>query len=258
MATSGVFTFGMTIDELVAEGAERAELEPSTMAGPQIVSVMRSVNLALIEFENRGHSLYRRDGFSVALSNNMRGYRLPLGTIDVISGVIRNSDNDDRNILKISRSDYEHNAAKDTKAQPYSFFVSFDVTDAAYLTSISSDLTDPTELSTAYDPTAAAGQPILVLFPCPDADSTYTFVGTRLRQHQKAGQLDEHVDLNHQWYDAICANIAMRLADKYKPEIYDRKKAQALEAFTLAKMETGSRAPVTIVHNYRPSRRRRF
>jgi hypothetical protein len=239
MASSGTYTFSLTIDDLINEGCERAGVEPGSLASQQLIGVIRSINLALIEFENMGQSIYRLDSFDISLLNNIRGYQLPDGTIDVIDGYIRDSNNDDRKLARISRSDYFEYPAKDTKSEPYSFFVSYDVSDTAYTTSISSDLTEPSELDAAFTPNAAAAQPILVFYPCPNQDSEWVFVGNRIRTHQDASSMNQHVDLNRQWYDAICANVAQRIAEKHNQGLFDQKKLLAIEAKNSARLETG-------------------
>ena len=258
MATSGSYDFSLTLDELMAEGCERAGVGSSGLGSHQIVSLTRSINLALIDFENMGHTLYRRDRFSQALSNDIRGYRLPEGTIDVLDGSIRNASDEDRKIRRMNASEYTQLPSKETKAEPYSFYVSFDITDTSLLASISSGLTDPSALSAAYSPSAAAGEPILVLYPCPDADSTYSFVGTRLRTHQNAGNLDDEVDINRQWFDAMCQEIAARAAQKYNRSEYAAARVEAEALKKKAKEETGSRSDLILVHSARPSRTRRY
>lgn len=112
------------LPDLFEEAFERAGLEMST--GYDLRTGRRSLNLLMLEWQNRGLNLFTIDQGTLALTAGTATYNMPSDTIDLIEGSLRTgtgTDQLDRNIERISVSHYAQLSNKNTQGKPSQMFV---------------------------------------------------------------------------------------------------------------------------------------
>ena len=112
------------LPDLFEEAFERAGLEMST--GYDLRTGRRSLNLLMLEWQNRGLNLFTIDQGTLNLTAGTATYNMPSDTIDLIEGSLRTgtgTDQLDRNIERISVSHYAQLSNKNTQGKPSQMFV---------------------------------------------------------------------------------------------------------------------------------------
>ena len=112
------------LPDLFEEAFERAGLELNT--GYDLRTARRSLNLMLLEWQNRGLNLFTIDQGTLSLTEGTASYDMPSDTIDLIEHHIRTgSDTNqiDTNVERISVSTYANQANKNTQGKPTQVFV---------------------------------------------------------------------------------------------------------------------------------------
>jgi len=109
MTTSGSTAFNLEFSELAEEAWERAGRE--MRSGYDLRTARRSMNLMTIEWANRGLNMWTIETGTIALTQGLNTYALPLDTIDLLDHVIRTQPNvsstqADLSITRISVSTY--------------------------------------------------------------------------------------------------------------------------------------------------------
>lgn len=90
--------------------------------------------------------------------------------------------------------------------------------------------------------------PTVTMWYVPDDNGPYAFFYYRVRQIQDAStQNGETPDIPYRFLDAICADMARRLARKYAPALVAELKAEADEAWAFATNEDRERVQIFIV-----------
>ncbi|MEI6881876.1 MAG: hypothetical protein WCK82_11185 [Bacteroidota bacterium] len=109
MTTSGTTGFAPDFTEIAEEAWERAGRE--MRSGYDLRTARRSMNLMLIEWQNRGINMWTIDQGTITLTAGLPTYALPLDTIDLLDHVIRTGQNvsstqADLGVARISVSTY--------------------------------------------------------------------------------------------------------------------------------------------------------
>ena len=120
MATSGttVFDKNFSIDEVIEEAYERIGQQP--MAGQEMKSARRSLNIMFQEWANRGLHYWEVKNNSITLVNGQSVYTMfrstsdgtssataVYGVDDILEASYRNSSSVDFPLTKINRSEYQ-------------------------------------------------------------------------------------------------------------------------------------------------------
>ena len=105
MASSGTFTWGPTVHELIDEAAERARIDPGTLTVAQQFSARRSMNATLQRWATERPKLRFIDNLSLPLVINTENYNLPAQVQDVLFAVLRRDDFDIP-MTSLDREDY--------------------------------------------------------------------------------------------------------------------------------------------------------
>ena len=119
MATSGTYTFRPDVEEIIAESFERVGMDAQNMTGYQAIAARRSLNLLFSEFANRGINYWAVQNNTLALTQGTTTYTLPVGTIDLIDVVIRETvggAQSDTVLPRVSISDYNQIPNKTTRS----------------------------------------------------------------------------------------------------------------------------------------------
>lgn len=221
MATSGTTNFNLDIADLITEAYERCGIQ--VQAGYNLRTARRSLDLLFADWANRGLNLWTIEQRTLSLTTGVNTYNLPLDTVDVLSAVVRFSNqgvNTDITIDRISRAEYLHTPVKSQQARPAQYYVERTI------------------------------QPKLYLYPTPDPSTTYTFVYYAIRRIQDAGDYTNTPDVNFRFLPCLAAGLAYYLALKKAPERVTFLKQLYEEEFARAAAEDRERASVYLVPDF--------
>jgi hypothetical protein len=194
---SGTTSFLPDLNEIVEEAFERCGAE--LRSGYDMRTAIRSLNLLLMEWANRGINLWTLDTGSITLVYNTGTYNLPLDTVDLLDHVVRTgatTNQTDINITRISSSTYLSIPNKNATGRPIQVWINR-----------LSGQTSSSGSTTAYAPT-------ITVWPLPDNSNTYTFVYTRLRRMQDAGTGVNAQDVPFRMWPALISGLAYYLSFK--------------------------------------------
>jgi hypothetical protein len=141
------------LPEIFEEAFERAGLEMKS--GYDLKTARRSLNLLLLEWQNRGLNLFTVDAGTLSLTSGTATYTMPTDTIDLIEHQIRTgtgTNQIDYNVERISVSTYAQQSSKNIQGRPSQIFVE-----------------------------RLATETKVTLWPVPDSSDTYTLSYYRLK-----------------------------------------------------------------------------
>lgn len=126
MATTGLTTFNLDMNDLVEEAYERCGLE--LRSGYDFRTARRSMNLLTIEWANRGINLWTIEQGQILMNTGQAIYPIPVDTIDLLDTVIRQYNGQqtnqiDININRISESTYLTIPNKNALGRPIQVWV---------------------------------------------------------------------------------------------------------------------------------------
>mgnify|MGYP003625998869 FL=1 len=193
MATSGTVAFRPDVEQIITESYERCGIDAQTRTGDQAVSARRSLNLLFSEWANRGINYWAVQNNTLILVNGQTTpYTLPVGTIDLIDVVIRDTSGTsttDTVLNRISIADYNQLPDKTSSGKPSQYM-----------------------LDKQYTPN-------LYVWQVPDT-SDYSLVYWSINQLEDVTASAQEPDIPYRWSDCICAGLASKLALKFAPDRY--------------------------------------
>ena len=178
MALSGSTNFEPNVTEFIEEAYERCGAELRT--GYDLKTAIRSVNLMLAEWANRGLNQWTIEQATQTVTEGTTDYSLNSNVIDILDVVLRRTINQtqtDISMNRVSRSEYLNIPNKTTKARPSQFF--FD------------------KLST----------PSLKVWPAPE-NSTDILVFNKLVRMDDADKGTNTMDMPFRFYPCFVAGLA--------------------------------------------------
>jgi hypothetical protein len=206
MATSGTTTFNLDIDDLVEEAFERCGMQMTN--GKQLSTARRSMNLMFLEWANRGLNLWTIELATYNLVQGNTEISLPTSTVNVLSAVIRLTNQTpatDIIIERISREQYLDIPDKTTQAQPAQYYVQ------------------------------RTNIPKVFLYPTPN--QPYQLRYYYIRRIEDAGDYTNTADVNFRFLPCLAAGLSYYLSLKYAPERTQGLKAIYEEEFARAAAE---------------------
>jgi len=206
MATSGTTSFNLDIDDLVEEAFERCGMQMTN--GKQLSTARRSLNLMFLEWANRGLNLWTIELATYNLVQGDTEISLPTNTVNVLSAVIRLTNQTpatDIIIERISREQYLDVPDKTTQAQPAQYYVQ------------------------------RTNVPKVFLYPTPNR--TYQLRYYYIRRIEDAGSYTNTTDVNFRFLPCLAAGLSYYLSLKYAPERTQGLKAIYEEEFARAAAE---------------------
>jgi hypothetical protein len=212
MALSGSTNFEPNVTEFIEEAYERCGAELRT--GYDLKTAIRSVNLMLAEWANRGLNQWTIEQATQTVTEGTTDYSLNSNVIDVLDVVVRRTVNQtqtDISMNRISRSEYINIPNKTTKARPSQFF--FD------------------KLST----------PALKVWPAPE-NSTDVLVFNKLVRMDDADKATNTMDMPFRFYPCFVAGLAYYLSLKKNPQLTPQLKSLYEEEFRRAADQDEDRA----------------
>ena len=212
MALSGSTNFEPNVTEFIEEAYERCGAELRT--GYDLKTAIRSVNLMLAEWANRGLNQWTIEQATQTVTEGTSSYSLNSNVIDVLDVVLRRTVNQtqtDISMNRISRSEYINIPNKTTKARPSQFF--FD------------------KLNT----------PALQIWPAPE-NSTDVIVFNKLVRMDDADKATNTMDMPFRFYPCFVAGLAYYLSQKKNPQLTPQLKSLYEEEFRRAADQDEDRA----------------
>lgn len=206
MATSGTVAFQPNVEEIITEAFERCGLDPQVQTGDRAVSARRSLNLLFSEWANRGINYWAVEQQTLTLVNGTKSYALPVGTIDIIDAVVRDSagtDTSDQIINRVSIADYNQLPNKSSPGKPSQYMLDKQYTPVAYFWQV------------------------------PDRD-TYSMVYWAIRQLEDVTASNQDADIPYRWNECICAGLASKISLKYANEKFQILNEMYERAFAFA------------------------
>ena len=216
MALSGSTNFEPNVTEFIEEAYERCGLELRT--GYDLKTAIRSVNLMLAEWANRGLNQWTIEQGTETVVKGQNDYPLNANIIDVLGVVIRRTINNiptDISLNRVSRSEFINIPNKTTQSRPSQFF--FD------------------KLST----------PVLKVWPAPE-NSTDVLVFNKIVRMDDADKATNTMDMPFRFYPCFVAGLAYYLSLKKNPQLTPQLKAIYEEEFRRAADQDEDRASFRI------------
>ena len=216
MALSGSTNFEPNITEFIEEAYERCGLELRT--GYDLKSGIRSANLMLAEWANRGLNQWTIEQATQTVTEGTTSYSLNSNVIDLLDVVLRRTVNDtqtDISMNRISRSEYINIPNKNSKARPSQFFLD--------------------KLST----------PSLKIWPAPE-NSTDVLVFNKLVRMDDADTGSNTMDMPFRFYPCFAAGLAYYISQKRAPQLTAQLKSLYEEEFRRAADQDEDRASFQI------------
>jgi hypothetical protein len=211
MATSGTYAFDLDLADAMEEAFERAGRE--LRSGYDYRTARRSLNLLMLEWQNRGLNLWTVRNTTQALTAGTTSYTLSADVLDIVEGYIRTDAGDvakqfDQAMTRISVSDYSQLSNKLTKSKPLQYYVE----------------RSPTGI-------------IIHVWPSPDDQATYTFGYYYMQRIEDTGSpASNNMDVPARFLPSLVAGLAYQISMKF-PDSAPRSqflKADYEEQFTLA------------------------
>lgn len=206
MTTSGTTSFNLDIDDLVEEAFERCGMQMTN--GKQLSTARRSMNLMFLEWANRGLNLWTIELATYNLVQGDTEISLPTSTVNVLSAVIRLTNQTpatDIIIERIGREQYLDIPDKTTQAQPAQYYVQ------------------------------RTNIPKVFLYPTPN--QPYQLRYYYIRRIEDAGAYTNTADVNFRFLPCLAAGLSYYLSLKYAPERTQGLKAIYEEEFARAAAE---------------------
>ena len=191
MATSNSFTFRLDVEQIISEAYERCGIDNQTTTGYQAVTARRSLNLLFSEWANRGINYWTVQNKTLSLVDGQTTYTLPVGTIDLIDVVIRETSGAstiDTVLQRVSIADYNQLPNKSSEGKPSQYMLDKQYTPVAYLWQV------------------------------PDSSTAYSLVYWSINQLEDITVSNQDADIPYRWSDCICAGLSSKLALKFAPE----------------------------------------
>ncbi len=213
MATSGSRDFDIDVAEIIEEAYERCGLEVRT--GYDTTTARRSLNLMFADWANRGLNLWTVTQATQALTSGTATYTFTTAYTDILEVALRNSSGTDRDVTRISRSQYLSIPNKTTTGTPSQFFFNRSTT------------------------------PTITLWPTPD-DSTDSLVYYYVNRIQDADALVNTADAPFRFFPCMVAGLAYYIAMKKAPDRVQLLKVVYEEEFQRAADEDEDRVPLKL------------
>lgn len=221
---SGTTTFNMNVNEIIQEAIDRLGGEKTV--GYEPASARRSLNLLLLDLNNRGMNLWALNEQSFPVIQGVSTYLLPDGTngtiatVDALQAVITNADTVNPNVeiplVRISRETYFNYPDKVQQGRPVNWWTDRQL-----------------------------NQVSMILWLTPDETPRTVKYWRKVQLMDVTQSADQIIDTPTRFLPAVVSGLAHYMAMK-RPEITPQYratlKAQYMEDLTFAQFEDSDRA----------------
>lgn len=221
MASSGTYDFSLTTGQSVITAFRRVRIFAPSLVQHHMVCAREEMNLLFVEWSNKQVNLFKVELITVPLTFGVPTYSVPSRVVMVLDAYISRNygtpQQTDLTISPLSRTEYASLANKATPGQPSQFWL---------------------------DRLIA---PTITMYPVPDASGPYTLRYYACVQMQDANLLGgETPDIPYRWYDAFVSGMAHRFSRPYAPDLEDKRKKDAMEAWTIAATQDVENIPLSL------------
>lgn len=221
MVSSGSYSFSLSNADIVTGAFDRIGVRRTSLLTEHLVSGYRQANLALVKLSNLQPNLWTEETQEVALVEGTATYTLEARTIMVLIATNRTgtgTTQNDRVLGPLSAIEYQSIPNKSQQGVPSVYWFNRQII------------------------------PQITLWYVPDNSSTYTLRLQTVRQVQDANLPGgETPDLPYRWLDWFEAEVALRLARIWKPELEQARKQDAAEALQIAATQDVENVAMAIV-----------
>jgi|TARA_R100000988_G_C3951730_1_gene141444 hypothetical protein len=214
MAVSGSTDFNLDAAEVIQEAYERCGLQETS--GKDLRTAVRSMNLLMAEWANRGLNLWTVTLGTQSTTASDKDYALNANIVDVLEVSVRDADDTDVTLSRISRADYEMLPSKDSEGKPSQFYFERTTT------------------------------PTLYVYPTPDL-STYTIRYYYLKRLDDIDVPTDDPNVPFRFLPCLTAGMAYYIAMKKAPQMMPNLKQVYEEEFKRAMDEDRDRASFSAV-----------
>jgi len=214
MAVSGSTDFSLDADEVIREAYERCGIQQ--ISGKDLRTAIRSMNLLMAEWANRGLNLWTVTLGTQSTTASDKDYALNANIVDVLEVSVRDADDTDVTLSRISRADYEMLPSKDSEGKPSQFYFERTTT------------------------------PTLYVYPTPDL-STYTIRYYYLKRLDDIDVPTDDPNVPFRFLPCLSAGMAYYIAMKKAPQMMPNLKQVYEEEFKRAMDEDRDRASFSAV-----------
>ena len=210
---SGTYTFFPSNAEIIAGAYARIQIFRPEIEPKHILDAVGELNFFLAAFNDVGPNRAQIDTVQVPLVQGTATYSLPANTVMVTDAYLTypsGSATSDAYLFPISRTEYAALPNKTTQQRPNQYWLN------------------------------RQQVPQITVYPVPDGNGPYTLNCVRFRQVQDSIVSNSVTpEVPNRALDCIIAGLAHRLARIYRPELEDKRKIDAGEAWGLyAKQDT--------------------
>ena len=214
MAVAGSTDFNLDAAEVIQEAYERCGLQETS--GKDLRTAVRSMNLLMAEWANRGLNLWTVTLGTQSTTASDKDYALNANIVDVLEVSVRDADDTDVTLSRISRADYEMLPSKDSEGKPSQFYFERTTT------------------------------PTLYVYPTPDL-STYTIRYYYLKRLDDIDVPTDDPNVPFRFLPCLTAGMAYYIAMKKAPQMMPNLKQVYEEEFKRAMDEDRDRASFSAV-----------
>lgn len=214
LSTSGTYNFTLPNASVVLEAFDRIGIQPPQVSRHMLASARTSLNLEFIDWENSGFNFWKLTSGSLTLVAGTGTYLMPSNLVTVEEvyysqvNALGTGVNSDRMLTPITRDQYAMITNKNQQGVPTQYWFQM--------------------LQT----------PQITLWEVPQsgqAAPNYTVSWYGLQQMQDANLgVGEVPDVARRGIDALCARMAVRLAEKFGPKDPNARTQMMMEKKTLA------------------------
>ncbi len=217
---SGSYNFAPSAGDIILTAFQRIRLRPTEVLQTHLQQAIIELNLLLVRFSNLQPNLWDVDLQTSPLTSGVATYSVPAETVMITNAFIRTGSGttqNDRIIFPLSNTEYAALPNKTVQGTPTQFWFNRTIS------------------------------PTVTLYLVPDGGGPYTLMYYRVRQIQDAlGPNGMQIEVPYLWLDAIAAGLAYRLARVFAPDIEDKRKMDAEEAWQIAAKQNVENVPMFI------------
>ena len=220
MSSSGTYSFAPSTGDLMLTAFGRIGIRRTEEVQQHLADAITEMNLLQVEFSNKLPNLWLSELYEVNLVAGQATYTLPARLISPMAVYVTTTPNGssnsfDRILNPISTYEYSAIPNKEEQATPTCFWFNRQV------------------------------EPQVTLWQVPDDSASYVMKLQIISQPQDA-TLPNGVtpNLPFRWLDAFTAGLAARLAVIYRPDLEDKRKADAERAWQIAAKEDTEQVPI--------------
>jgi hypothetical protein len=223
MTSSGTYDFSLSNGEGVIAAFERCRIRALSIRQEHLRTARNEMNLMFAEWSNKQVNIWKTELITLTLVSGTAVYDVPTRVVMILDAYLTlnngATNQTDIYLTPISRTDYASYSSKFVSGNPTTYF---------------------------YERLLS---PTITIWPVINATG-YVINYYACSQVQDAAlQSGQTPDVPYLWNDAFVAGLAYRLARTYAPDLEQTRKADAMEAWTVAATQNVENVPIRLPIN---------